>query len=229
MAVAAMTLWAWPAAAQQAQRPSHEEHAPSTAKERRPSQSSALEGLRRRFAEIVEGRRWHGAGRKAEMFEQFLAWPRNPFEVELTMRFTSRSGVGHAIGTLTVRNTEIMVAGRKEAGLLIRPSLRGLLPGLNAFHVHENPDCGSAMKDGESVPGLAAGSHLWLSGTGALSGTTFTSHLGDLPDLEVAADGTATKAIVAARLSLADVAGRSFMIHASQDDNSARLACAPFD
>ena len=35
--------------------------------------------------------------------------------------------------------------------------------------------------------------------------------------------------IVAARLTLADVAGRSFVIHASQDDNSARLACAPFD
>jgi Cu-Zn family superoxide dismutase len=221
-----MALWAWPATAQ---RPLHGGHAPSIAKERRHAQSSVLDGLRKLFAEIMEGRKTPGAGRKAEMFERFLAWPRNPFEVELTVRFTSRGGAGHMIGTLNVKNTEIMVAGRKEAGLFIRPNLRGLLPGLNAFHIHENADCGPAMKDGEPLPGLAAGSHLWLSGTGALTGTTFTSHLGDLPDLEVAADGTATKVIVAARLTLADVAGRSFMIHASQDDNSARLACAAFD
>jgi Cu/Zn superoxide dismutase len=49
--------------------------------------------------------------------------------------------------------------------------------------------------------------------------------LGDLPNLEVNADGTATKTVVAARLSLADVANRALMIHASQDDNSARMAC----
>jgi Cu-Zn family superoxide dismutase len=221
-----MTLGAWPAAAQ---RPPHGERAPPLGKEKRHSQSSALDGLRKLFAEIVEGGKTPGAGSKSEMFERFLAWPRNPYEVELTVRFTSRSGVGHTIGTLNVKNTEIVAAGRTEAGLFIRPNLRGLLPGLNAFHVHENADCGPAMQGGESVPGLAAGSHLWLSGTGALAGTTFTSHLGDLPDLEVAADGTATKVIVAARLTLADVAGRSFVIHASQDDNSARLACAPFD
>jgi Cu-Zn family superoxide dismutase len=59
-----------------------------------------------------------------------------------------------------------------------------------------------------------------------MSGTTFTSHLGDLPDLEVDADGTARKEVVAARLTLADVVNRSFIIHASQDDTSPRMACA---
>jgi Cu-Zn family superoxide dismutase len=78
------------------------------------------------------------------------------------------------------------------------------------------------------VAGLAAGSHLWLSGTGARSATTFSSHLGDLPDLEVDADGTARKEIVAARLTLADVVDRAFIVHASRDDDSPRLACAPF-
>lgn len=225
----AVAMGAWPAAAQQAQRGHHGEHAPSIAKERRHAQSTALERLRRRFAEIVEGRRTSGAQTRAEMFERFLAWPRNPFEAELAVRFTSPTGVGHMIGTLSVKNTEIMVAGRKEAALFMRPGISGLPVGLYAFHVHEHADCGPGMKDGQPVPGLAAGNHLWLSGTGALAGTTFTSHLGDLPDLEVAADGTATKVIVAARLTLADVAGRSFVIHASQDDDSVRLACAPFD
>ena len=120
------------------------------------------------------------------------------------------------------------MAGRKEAALFIKPNLRGLPPGSFAFHVHENPNCGPAVKDVEPVPGLSAGTHLWLSGTGALSGTTFSSHLGDLPKLQVDSDGTATKTVVAARLTLADVADRSFMIHATQDDNSARMACAPF-
>jgi superoxide dismutase, Cu-Zn family len=168
------------------------------------------------------------AEQRAEMYRTFLTWPQNPLEVVAVVRFTSSSGVGDVVGTLTVRNSEILVAGRKEAALLIKPNLRGLRPGSFAFHVHENPNCGPATKDGEPVPGLAAGTHLWLSGTGALSGTTFSSHLGDLPKLQVEGDGTATKTVVAARLTLADVANRAFMIHASQDDNSARLACAPF-
>ena len=165
------------------------------------------------------------ADQKAEMFRQFLTWPQNPLEVDVTVRLTSASGVGEVIGTLSVKNSEIIVAGRKEPALFLKPNLRGLRPGLYAFHVHENPNCGPASEDGELVPGLAAGSHLWLSGTGELSGTTFSSHLGNLPKLEVNADGTATKAVVGARLTLADVAERSFIVHASQDDTSARLAC----
>jgi superoxide dismutase, Cu-Zn family len=165
------------------------------------------------------------AKQKAEMFRLFLTWPQNPLEVAVVVRLTSESGVGDAIGTVAVKNGEVLVAGRKEPALLLHPNLRGLRPGLYAFHVHENPNCGHGMKDGVPVPGLAAGAHLWLSGMGQLSGTTFTSHLGDLPNLEVNADGTATKMVVAARLSLADVANRALMIHASQDDNSARMAC----
>jgi Cu-Zn family superoxide dismutase len=165
------------------------------------------------------------AEQRVEMFRLFLTWPQNPLEVEVTMRLTSEGGVGNAIGTISVKNSEVLVAGRKEPALLLQPNLAGLRPGLYAFHVHENPNCGPALKDGIAVPGLGAGAHLWLSGIGQLSGTTFTSHLGDLPNLEVNADGTATKVVVAARLSLADVANRALMIHASQDDNSARMAC----
>jgi superoxide dismutase, Cu-Zn family len=165
------------------------------------------------------------ADQKAEMFRLFLTWPQNPLEVDVVVRLTSESGVGGAIGTIAVKNSEVLVAGRKEPALLLKPNLRGLRPGLYAFHVHERPNCGHGIKDGAAVRGLAAGAHLWLSGIGQLSGTTFTSHLGDLPNLEVNADGTATKIVVAARLSLADVANRALMIHASQDDKSARMAC----
>jgi Cu/Zn superoxide dismutase len=37
--------------------------------------------------------------------------------------------------------------------------------------------------------------------------------------------GPLQRSVVAARMSLADVANRALMIHASQDDNSARMAC----
>jgi Cu-Zn family superoxide dismutase len=224
----AASAWACPASAQQPV--PHAHHANPV---RPAAAGSAQEGLRKRFEALMVRTTpsWSrpGAAERAEMFKDFLIWPRNPLEVELTVRFTALEGVGHVIGTLTVKNGEILVAGRKETALFVTPALRGLPPGLYAFHVHENPACGPGKKDGESVPGLAAGGHLWMSGTGAFSGTTFASHLGDLPDLEVAADGTASKTVVAARLTLVDVAGRAFIIHASQDDTSVRLACAAFD
>src|SRR5262245_15044002 len=159
------------------------------------------------------------------MFRLFLTWPQNPLEVDVVVRLTSEGGVGDAIGTIAVKNSEVLVAGRKEPALLLKPNLRGLRPGMYAFHVHENPNCGSALKEGMPVPGLAAGAHLWLLGSGQLIGATFSSRLGDLPNLEVDADGTATKAVIAARLSMADVANRALIIHASQADNSARMAC----
>ena len=162
---------------------------------------------------------------KAEMFRQFLTWTQNPLQVDVNVRLTTMKGAGELIGTFTVGNTEIMVAGRKEAALLIKPKLKGLRPGSYAFHVHEYANCESAVKDGEHVPGLGAGQPLWLSGTGQLAGPVLASHLGNLPRLEVDADGAATKPVVAARLTLADVANRSLMIRASQDDHSARMAC----
>ena len=191
---------------------------------------SPLAAIRKQFDVIVA--RTSGSTKskltteqKAQMFDQFLTWPQNPLEAQVTLRLTSASGVGDVVGTITVKNTEIMAAGRKEPALLFKPNLRGMGSGLYAFHVHENPNCGPALKDGQPVPGLAAGSHLWLSGTGELSGTTFNSHLGNLPHLEVDDDGIATKVVVAPRLTLADVANRSIIIHASHDEFSPRLAC----
>jgi Cu/Zn superoxide dismutase len=154
-----------------------------------------------------------------------LTWAQNPLLVDVNVRLTSLKGTGDLIGTITVGNTEIVVAGRKEAALFIRPNLKGLRPGSYAFQVHEHANCDSALKDGEHVPGLGAGLPLWLSGTDLQAGAVLASYLGKLPHLEVDAAGTATKPVVAARLTLADVANRSLMINASEDARSARLAC----
>ena len=162
---------------------------------------------------------------RSDMFRQFLTWAQNPVQVDVNVRLTALKGTGDLIGTVTVGNTEIVVAGRKEAALLIKPNLKGLRPGSYAFHVHENASCDSALKDGEHVPGLGAGQPLWLSGTGQLAGPVLASYLGKLPHLEVDANGTATKPIVAARLTLADVAHRSLMINASEEAQSPRMAC----
>jgi len=45
-------------------------------------------------------------------------------------------------------------------------------------------------------------------------------HLGDLPALTVGADGTASAAVIAPRLKMADLKGRSLMIHAGGDNYS---------
>jgi hypothetical protein len=128
----------------------HAQHAPRAAPvapaPRPRTEASPLDGLRDSFDEIFVHTlpAWKRPGPKqaAKMFDEFLAWPRNPFEAQLTVRFTSSNGVGPALGTLTVKNTEIMVAGRKEPALFIAPSLKGLERGLYAFHLHENPDAG---------------------------------------------------------------------------------------
>ena len=163
------------------------------------------------------------------MYQQFLSWPDNPFETEIALRKTSVEGVGEKIGTVKLRNTEIMVGGRKEPALLIRPQLNGLEPGAYGFHIHENPECGAAEKDGTMVAGLAAGDLLWMQAEDSDYGPTVATHLGDLPDIVAGDDGTVARNVVAVRLSLADVANRSVVLHDDAEDNGdegpVRVAC----
>jgi superoxide dismutase, Cu-Zn family len=78
------------------------------------------------------------------------------------------------------------------------------------------------------VPGLAAGAHLFAEHQMGTEIVTYKSHLGNLPNLLVAADGASTEEVVAPRLALADLLNRSIMIHATKDDDSAREACGVF-
>lgn len=147
--------------------------------------------------------------------------------VDISMNHVSRYGVGDPIGAINARDT--------EHGVLFTPNLRGLTPGMHGFHVHENADCGSGEKDGEKIAGLAAGGHYDPKNTGVHAGPFGDGHLGDLPALFVAAEGTATLPVLAPRLKLHDLDGRSLMIHAGGDNYSdqpkalggggARMAC----
>lgn len=137
------------------------------------------------------------------------------------------NGVGAEIGTLMLMDT--------RGGLRVEPALGGLPPGQHGFHLHENPNCGPAMKDGKMQAGLAAGAHYDPHATGKHEGPKGDGHRGDLPVLNVDADGNATEMMHAFRLSVEAVRGRAFVIHEGGDNYSdqpkplggggARIAC----
>ncbi|HUI66819.1 MAG TPA: superoxide dismutase [Cu-Zn] SodC [Nitrospirota bacterium] len=133
-------------------------------------------------------------------------------DIVVQMNLITDQGVGKSIGTVVISDTQY--------GLLLVPMLTGLMPGIHGFHVHQNADCGPAMKDGKQVAGLAAGGHYDPAGSGKHEGPYGQGHLGDLPALYVGADGLANTPLLAPRLKTADLKGRSLMIHAGGDNYS---------
>lgn len=111
---------------------------------------------------------------------------------------------------------------QSKYGLVFTPNLHGLPEGLHGFHIHENPSCEPAEKDGAPVLGLGAGGH-WdpKKAKKHLFPWSDDGHLGDLPALFVAKDGTATYPVLAPRLkSLKSILGRALMIHAGGENHS---------
>lgn len=135
---------------------------------------------------------------------------------------------GEPAGTVTI--------SANHYGTLFSPDLSQLPAGMHGFHVHENPSCEAKQKQGEMVPGGAAGSHFDPEKTGQ-HGTPWgnNNHKGDLPPMYVDEQGKATKPVLAPRLTLDDLKGRALMVHANGDNYSddpaplggggARLAC----
>ena len=147
--------------------------------------------------------------------------------LRVTMNLATATGLGKAVGTITAAQTPY--------GVVLTPNLSGLPPGIHGFHVHQNPDCGPKAEEGKQVAGLAAGGHYDPAKTGRHEGPYGNGHLGDLPAIFVTSDGTATYPVLAPRLKLSDLKGRSLMIHAGGDNHAdhpqklggggARIAC----
>ena len=145
----------------------------------------------------------------------------------VTMHLVDAQGSGRAIGRIVISESRY--------GVVFTPELSGLQPGVYGFHVHENPSCGAAEKDGKQVPALAAGGHFDPTGSQTHGTPWGDGHLGDLPALAVSANGHAVNPVLAPRLKLADLKGRSLMIHAGGDNHAdhpaplggggARMAC----
>ena len=148
-------------------------------------------------------------------------------EIIVKVDLVNDQGVGKEIGTVTANDSKY--------GLILTPQLSDLTPGLHGFHVHDKPDCSHAIKDGKEVPALAAGGEYDPTHAGKHEGPYGNGHSGDLPALYVAADGMATLPVLAPRLKVSDIKGRSLMIHAGGDNYSdtpaplggggARVAC----
>ena len=147
--------------------------------------------------------------------------------VESKINIVDEKGVNVEIGTISATDSAY--------GLVLTPSLHGLPPGLHGFHIHQNPNCEAKDKDGKSGAALAAGGHLDPEKSNKHGEPWGDGHLGDLPPLYVDTAGNAKQPVLAPRLKVADLAGRSIMIHAGGDNHAdhpaplggggARVAC----
>ena len=146
----------------------------------------------------------------------------------VTVNAVDANGIGKQIGTISLSDS--------AAGLQIAPQLAELPPGNHGFHIHINPNCGPGPgPNGQPAAGMAAGGHFDPANTGKHLGPLGEGHKGDMPVLTVDANGKATQAVTAPHLTVADVKGRSVMIHAGGDNYSdqpaplggggARIAC----
>lgn len=136
-----------------------------------------------------------------------------------------RGADGQQVGTASLTES--------AAGVRVAIQVRGLPPGEHGLHIHAVGTC-------EGPAFTSAGGH--FNPTGAQHGlrNPAGSHAGDLPELVVAANGTASYATTTNRLtlgagaaSLFDADGSSIVIHADPDDHvtdptgnsGARIGC----
>ncbi|ABM26583.1 superoxide dismutase, copper/zinc binding [Shewanella sp. W3-18-1] len=148
-------------------------------------------------------------------------------ESQVTMELLNAEG-NTPIGTISLNDSEF--------GLVLTPNLSSLTPGVHGFHVHQTGNCEPVTKDGKTVLGGGAGGHYDPDNTGK-HGTPWSTdnHKGDLPPLYVDEHGKATTAVLAPRLKVNDVKGKSLMVHVGGDNHSdhpaplggggARMAC----
>ncbi|MGH9867254.1 MAG: superoxide dismutase [Cu-Zn] SodC [Candidatus Polarisedimenticolia bacterium] len=148
-------------------------------------------------------------------------------DVVVEVKQVSADGVGKSIGTVTLSDS--------PHGLLLTPKLEGLTPGLHGFHVHQNPSCEPADKEGKKTAALAAGDHMDPQKQARHEGPYGEGHLGDLPPLFADASGKVTLPVLAPKLKVTDVKGHALMVHAGGDNyadtpeklggGGARIAC----
>jgi len=141
-----------------------------------------------------------------------VARAKTPKPVTVKVKAITAKGVGKQIGTVTIKQT--------AEGLELKAKLKKLSPGDHGLHIHENGSCDPADKEGVATAGQAAGGHFDPDKTGAHKGPAGGGHKGDLPLLTVDAKGNASGTLKVAGLTLADVLGKSLMIHEGGDNYS---------
>lgn len=157
-----------------------------------------------------------------------LSGPAIAASLSVPMALVTPQGPGAAVGQITLNDG--------PQGVSIALDLKGLPPGEHGFHLHANPSCAPAVAaDGSVTPAGAAGGHLDPNGAKMHMGPEGAGHLGDLPRIAVAADGSARETLSAPRFkSVTQFQGHALMIHVGGDTyadtpplggGGARLAC----
>ena len=118
---------------------------------------------------------------------------------------------GNAIGTAEL--------SQEDAGVMVTLEVEGLEEGMHGIHFHETGMC-------EAPDFESAGGH--FNPTGAMHGMDNPDgpHAGDLPNIEVSDDGTASQEFTAENVTLAigeensllKEGGTALVIHAGEDD-----------
>ena len=133
-------------------------------------------------------------------------------DVTIEVHAVTAQGIGKAIGTITATDT--------KWGVMLKPNLSDLPPGLHGLHLHENGSCDAAQKEGKMAAAQAAGGHFDPDKSGKHNGPYAVGHHGDLPALYVDSDGKATLPVLAPRLKMTDLKGHAFVIHEHGDNYS---------
>jgi Cu-Zn family superoxide dismutase len=132
-------------------------------------------------------------------------------DLTVTMRKATQDGTSDSLGTIIITAS--------SAGAAFRLNLHGLPPGAHGFQVHENANCSPTMMNGVRIPAGAAGDHLDPDNTGKHAGPLGDGHLGDLPQIDVASDGTAKGELAAPRIKdLQILRKHALVIHSGADN-----------
>lgn len=127
--------------------------------------------------------------------------------VHTTLHLAAASGPGAEVGSMTITDS--------PQGAKIILDLHGLPPGPRGLHVHQEGFCAASNgPDGALVRAGAAGPHFDPDRTGRHMGPEGRSHLGDLPRVEVAPNGTARATMTAPRVkAVSALQGRALVLH----------------
>lgn len=150
-------------------------------------------------------------------------------ELRVPMMRATATGPGEAVGTVTIRSS--------ASGAMFDLNLNGLPAGAHGFHVHQMANCEPTHEHGQTTPAGGAGGHFDPLNSGRHTGPEGDGHLGDLPRLEVGADGAPVqRSLTAPRITdINQLRGRALMIHEGGDNyadqpaplggGGARIAC----
>ncbi|MEA2740825.1 MAG: superoxide dismutase, Cu-Zn family [Acetobacteraceae bacterium] len=147
------------------------------------------------------------------MLATAIAFPALAADLTVTMHKATQEGTSDALGTVTITST--------DAGAVFKLDLHGLPPGQHGFHVHENANCDPTLLNGVRIPAGAAGGHFDPDHANKHAGPMGEGHLGDLPVLIVATDGTAKQTLTAPRIKNIDaLKDHALIIHIGGDNYS---------